>query len=94
MTARSLYAKYANEIMKLESKTCVYTLSSGHLTKNTVKARKWSINTIDFKKMKCNDKQTIDDKSSIYEFRWKIYYVVINLGIKIYTVNLYNYIPS
>lgn len=64
MTARSLYAKYANEIMKLESKTwdkSVYTLSSGHLTKNTVKARKWSINTIDFKKMKCNDKQTIDD---------------------------------
>ena len=42
-TARSVYAKYMYEIMKLESKTqdeCVYLLSGGHLTTNTVQTKK------------------------------------------------------
>ena len=42
-----------NEIMKLESKTqdeCIYLLSGGHLTTNTVQAKKRSVSTIDLKK--------------------------------------------
>ena len=41
------------EIMNLESKTqdeCVYLLSGGHLTTNTVRTRKCSVNKIGFKK--------------------------------------------
>ena len=39
--------------MKLESKTqdkCVYLLSEGQLTTNTVQTRKCSVNTVDLKK--------------------------------------------
>ena len=53
-TARSVYAKYMNEIMKLESKTqdeCIYLLSGGHLTTDTVQTKKCSVNTIDLKKI-------------------------------------------
>ena len=52
-TARSIYAKYMYETMKLESKThdkCVYLLSGGHLTTNTIQTKTCSVNTIDLKK--------------------------------------------
>ena len=52
-TARSVYAKYMYEIMKLESKNqdeCVYLLSRGHLTTHTAQTIKCSVNTIDLKK--------------------------------------------
>ena len=46
------------EIVQLESKTqdeCVYLLSGGHLTTNTVRTRKCSVNTIDLKTIPCNN---------------------------------------
>ena len=52
-TAMSVYAKYMNEIIKLVSKTqdeCVYLLSGGHISTNTVHTKKCSVNTIDLKK--------------------------------------------
>ena len=42
------------KIMKLESKTqdeCVYLISGGHLTTNTVQTRKFSANTFDLKQL-------------------------------------------
>ena len=42
------------KIMKLESTTqdeCVYLLSGGHLTTNTVQTRKCSVNTIELKEL-------------------------------------------
>ena len=42
-TASSIYARYMNEIIKFVSKTqdeCVYFLSGGHLTTNTVQTKK------------------------------------------------------
>ena len=52
-TARSVYVKYMYEIMNLESKTqdeCIYLLSGGHLTTNTVQNRKCYVNIINLKK--------------------------------------------
>ena len=49
----SVYAKYMNKIMKLVSTTqdeCVYLLSGGHLSTNTVQTKRYSVNTINSKK--------------------------------------------
>ena len=73
-TARSVYAKYMNEIMKLESKTgdeCVYLLSGGQLTTNTVHTKKCSVNTIDLKKITRTSETNKNDTKSITEFTWK-----------------------
>ena len=51
-TTRSVHTKYMNEIVKLVSKTqdeCVYLLSGGHLSTNTVQTKKCSVNTVDYK---------------------------------------------
>ena len=77
-TARSVYVKYMNEIIKLVSKTqdeCVYLLSGGHLSTNTVHTKKCSVNTIDLKKITRTSETDKNDTTSINEFTWKIYYI-------------------
>ena len=55
---------YMYVIIKLESKTqdeCVYLLSGGHLTTNTVQTRKFYVNTIYLKKITCNKERDRKD---------------------------------
>ena len=94
-TARSVYAKYMNEIIKLESKTqdeAVYLLSGGHLTTNTVQTKKCSVNTIDLKKISNNNEKDKNDTKSINEFTWKnILHRYKNRSIDMSKFNLYKY---
>ena len=62
------------EIMKLQSKTqdeCVYLLSGGHLTTNTIQTKTCSVNTIDLKKITCNKEIDRKDTKLMNEFTWK-----------------------
>ena len=50
---------------------CIYFLSRGHLTTNTVQVRNFSVNTIDFKKITRNSETDKDDTKSVNESTWK-----------------------
>ena len=97
-TARSVYAKYMNEIIKLVSKTqdeCVYLLSGGLLSTNTVQTKKCSVNTIDLKKITRTSETDKNDIKSINEFTWKnILYRYKNRSKNMSNLNLYKYTSS
>ena len=83
------------EIVKLESKTqdeCVYFLSGGHLTTNTVQNRKISDNTIDLKKNTCNNEMDKNDTNPMDEFTWKnVLHRYKNRSKQISKLSLYKY---
>ena len=81
------------EIVKLESKTqdeCVYLLSGGHLTPNTVQSRICYVNTIDLKKNTWNNEIDKDDTKLMNEFTWKnVLHRYKNRSKQMFNLNLY-----
>ena len=72
-TARSVYAKYMIENMKAESKTqdeCVYLLTGGTLTKNTVHTKKCSVSSTHLDRFKKNDDEESKKGISQNEYTW------------------------
>ena len=70
-------------------------VSGGHLTTNTVHARKYSVNTIDLKKNTCNSEIDKNDTKLMNEFPWKnLLHQYKNRSKQMFKLNLYKYISS
>ena len=72
-TARSVYAKYMIEIMKVESKTqdeCIHFLAGGTLATNTVQTKKCYVSSTDLDNLKKIDDEESEKGISQNEYTW------------------------